>query len=456
MRSRAVVDIAVEVDRATSLTAAQLAAALPQDVDQASLDRRIGDAPKGRFLPVVTLRKAAFDARAGSLRSIAGVSLNRTMLPLAPSNDFARALLGSVGPPTAEQSRSAKRVLAPGELVGQSGLQSRFDEQLAGVPSRSVVTRNAYTDSLKRVLAERGGKQPRALRTTLQVSVQRAAESALGDTEENAAVVAVQPSTGDVLAVANRPSDSTYDRALVGRYPPGSTFKVVSTTALLRAGLDIDATVPCPPTRSVEGKSFRNFEGEAAGAVSFRTDFAQSCNTAFVQLAGRLRPTSLTKVARDFGLGRSASLGVSVADADVPPATGPVAQAAMMIGQDRIVASPLTMAGVAATVAAGRWHAPRVMAGDPREAGPPLPEAQTLRGLMRDVVTSGTGTALAGISGEPAGKSGTAEYGSGDPPPTHAWFIAYRGDVAVAVLVEGGRSGGAIAAPIAARFFEAL
>jgi cell division protein FtsI/penicillin-binding protein 2 len=75
---------------------------------------------------------------------------------------------------------------------------------------------------------------------------------------------------------------------------------------------------------------------------------------------------------------------------------------------------------------------------------------------MRDVVTGGTGTALAGISGQPAGKSGTAEYGSGDPPPTHAWFIAYRNDLAVAVLVEGGSSGGAVAAPIAARFFEAL
>jgi cell division protein FtsI/penicillin-binding protein 2 len=75
---------------------------------------------------------------------------------------------------------------------------------------------------------------------------------------------------------------------------------------------------------------------------------------------------------------------------------------------------------------------------------------------MRRVVTSGTGTALAGVPGEPAGKSGTAEYGTGDPPPTHAWFVAFRGDVAVAVLVEDGRSGGAVAAPLAAAFFRAL
>jgi cell division protein FtsI/penicillin-binding protein 2 len=75
---------------------------------------------------------------------------------------------------------------------------------------------------------------------------------------------------------------------------------------------------------------------------------------------------------------------------------------------------------------------------------------------MRAVVTSGTGEALAGVPGEVRGKSGTAEYGSGDPPPTHAWFVAQRDDVALAVLVEGGRSGGAVAAPLARAFFAAL
>jgi cell division protein FtsI/penicillin-binding protein 2 len=129
-----------------------------------------------------------------------------------------------------------------------------------------------------------------------------------------------------------------------------------------------------------------------------------------------------------------------------------------MIGQDRIVASPLAMAGVAATVADGRWRAPRLVATDKRQSGPALDpgELATLRTLMRSVVTSGTGTALAVVPGEVAGKTGTAEYGGGNPPPTHAWFIAFRGDLAMAVLVEKGRSGGSVAAPIAARFFQAV
>jgi cell division protein FtsI/penicillin-binding protein 2 len=116
------------------------------------------------------------------------------------------------------------------------------------------------------------------------------------------------------------------------------------------------------------------------------------------------------------------------------------------------------MAGVAATVADGRWHVPRLISTDPHSSGPPIAagELTTLRTLMRSVVTSGTGTALAVVPGEVAGKTGTAEFGGGNPPPTHAWFIAFRGDVAVAVLVEKGSSGGAAAAPVAQRFFVAL
>ena len=129
-----------------------------------------------------------------------------------------------------------------------------------------------------------------------------------------------------------------------------------------------------------------------------------------------------------------------------------------MIGQARILASPLAMAGVAGTVAAGRWQQPRLLASDPTDAGaePPGEVVKELRSLMRGVVTSGTGSALSDTSGKVAGKSGTAEHGEGDPPPTHAWFLAMRGDVAIAVLVEGGASGGEVAAPLAAKFFEAF
>jgi cell division protein FtsI/penicillin-binding protein 2 len=108
-------------------------------------------------------------------------------------------------------------------------------------------------------------------------------------------------------------------------------------------------------------------------------------------------------------------------------------------------------------VASGRWHAPRLLNTDPHLTGPALPanDLSTLRSLMRKVVTSGTGSAVASTPGDPACKTGTAEFGGGNPPPTHAWFICFRGDLALAVLVERGVSGGIVAAPIAAKFFEA-
>jgi cell division protein FtsI/penicillin-binding protein 2 len=457
VKPRRVYDVAVETDRVRDPDAfvAQLAELPELQVDAKRLAAAVRDAPRGRFVPVVTLRPAAFERIADRLRAVRGVSINPTTLPLAPTPTYARALIGTVGPATAEQlekdpSRSA------GASIGQSGLQAAHDKALAGSPSRSIVIRDRQDGSVAGTLLRRPGRRARGLRTTLDLDVQAAAEAALGDMKAPAALVAVKPSTGDVLGVANRPATSTYDRALTGLYPPGSTFKVVSTTALLRAGLQTDEPVACPPTLAVDGKAFRNFEGGASGSVPFSRDFAVSCNTAFISLAGRIGDDALPRVARDFGLGRRARPGAPVADSRVPAPRDRVSEAAMMIGQDRIVTSPLAMAGVAATVAAGRWHAPRILASDPRAAGPALPERDTLRTLMRGVVTSGSGEALAGIPGEVIGKSGTAEYGGGDPPPTHAWFIAARDDLAIAVLVEDGRSGGSVAAPIAARFFTAL
>jgi cell division protein FtsI/penicillin-binding protein 2 len=454
---RPVVDIGVQVDavRDPAATAGALARLL--DVDGDALRKRIEAAGKGRFISVITLREPAFERVEGELKAVRGVSLNRATAPLAPSPTFARALLGSVGPVTAEQVERSRGRLADGDVAGQSGLEATFDARLAGTPTRRILIRDRETGEATRTLARRRGTRGRPLRTRLDGDVQAAAELALeGDAE--AALVAVQPSTGDVLAVANRPGDSSYDRALLGRYPPGSTFKVVTTAALLRDGLSPSQTVNCPPTISVEGKSFRNFEGGAAGAVPFARDFEQSCNTAFVSLAPRLGDDDLTRAGRDFGLGEKLTPGVAAPAADVPPPRDAVGKAAMMIGQDRILASPLAMAGVAATVADGRWREPRILATAPRRAGARLGagELSTLRTLMRGVVTGGTGTALAGLPGNPIGKSGTAEFGGGDPPPTHAWFIAARGDLAVAVLVERGDSGGRVAAPIAERFLDAL
>jgi cell division protein FtsI/penicillin-binding protein 2 len=448
--ARQVVRVGIDRAKVTDVdaTATQLAEVLKIDRDKlAAAARRAG--PK-QFVEALTLRTADYQPLAERLHAIQGVQTVDGTAQLAPTRSFARALLGAVAPATAEQVQKAHGAIAAGDDVGQWGLEARFQSRLAGAATRRIVIRGADGEPTATLL-RRAGRKAQSLRTTIDRDVQQAAETALGPRRDKAAVVALQPSTGDILAVANRPTDQTFDRAIDGRYPPGSTFKVISTAALLRDGLKTSEIVECPRTITIGGKQFKNFEGEAAGAVPFSTDFAQSCNTAFVSLAKRLPADALARTARDFGLGRTRA-------SQVPPGTDSVERAAAMIGQARIVATPLAMAGVAATVADGRWHAPRLLSTDPHSSGPPIAtdELTTLRTLMRSVVTSGTGTALAVVPGEVAGKTGTAEFGGGNPPPTHAWFIAFRGDVAVAVLVEKGSSGGAVAAPVAQRFFVAL
>jgi cell division protein FtsI/penicillin-binding protein 2 len=449
--ARRVVRIGIDRAAVTDIdaTATALADAI-DDVDAAALARAARRAGPKQFVEAVTVRASDYAPLAQRVEAIQGAQVVQGTAQLAPSRSFARALLGAVAPATAEQIQRSKGKVGVGDDVGQWGLEARYQDQLAGTPARRIVVRSR-TGAPVATLLRRPGRKGRELRTTLDRQVQQAAETALGPTKAKSALVAVQPSTGDVLAVANRPTESAYDRAIDGRYAPGSTFKVVTTAALLRAGVKTSDTVACPKTITVGGKAFKNFEGEAVGAVPFARDFAQSCNTAFVSLSKRLTPGALTRTARDFGLGRTAASAV-------PAGRDAVERAASMIGQDRIVASPLAMAGVAATVADGRWRSPRIVSTDLPRSGPALDDGEraVLRELMRSVVTSGTGTALAAVPGEVAGKTGTAEYGSGDPPPTHAWFIALRGDLAIAVLVEKGRSGGSVAAPIAARFFQAL
>jgi cell division protein FtsI/penicillin-binding protein 2 len=426
--------------------------------DAETFAESVAAAEPDNFVPAITLRQEEFDAIEQELKAIPGTEFGQRELPLAPTRDFARAVLGTVGPVTEEQLEESEGELEIGDEVGQSGLQAEFEEQLAGTPTREVVIRDEEGEPVETLHAV-GGEAGEPLETTLDLTVQSAAEKALGDIEGNAALVAVEPATGAILAAANRPTEDGFNRAFAGQYPPGSTFKVITTTALFGAGLDPEETVDCPETINVGGRQFVNFEGSAAGAVPFSTDFAQSCNTAFVSLTDMLEPDSLKETAETyFGFGERYGLPLESFSGQVPRGRDEAEEAAAMIGQARILASPLTMAEVAATVQSGVWHRPRLLTDDPEEEGEPLPAeaAETLRILMRSVVTSGTGTALALVPGEPIGKSGTAEYGSGDPPPTHAWFIAAREDVAVAVIVEDATSGGEVAAPIVADFLTRL
>ncbi|NHA69959.1 penicillin-binding transpeptidase domain-containing protein [Phycicoccus flavus] len=409
-------------------------------------------------IPVITYRAADYEARRARLDAITGVLATKGTQPLGPTRAFGQPLLGTVGEVTAEMVQESDGRYLPGDVAGRSGLQAQYDEQLGGTPGESVVSSAGPT--LFTTRPEAGTD----VRTTLDPRVQKAAESALADADlaVPGALVAVDVPSGQVLAVANSPS-SGFDRALTGHYPPGSTFKVASTYAYLTKDVTTpDAVVPCPTTTTVDGRSFHNYAGESIpGRVPFSQDFAHSCNTAFISLSQELATTDLRDAATALGIGAGwgDTLGVDGAfDGSIPETRKGTDQAAAVIGQGRDEVSPLSLAVMSASIARGTYVPPVLVRGGD---GGPRPSALDgravgqIRSMMSDVVTSGTATVMRSTPGGPVrGKTGTADHGVDEEPYT--WFTGYQGDVAFAVLVEEGTSGGETAAPVAKDFLTAL
>ncbi|HEX2499208.1 MAG TPA: penicillin-binding transpeptidase domain-containing protein [Actinomycetes bacterium] len=461
MTERPVVTIGIWPAKLTDPDAAYQVIGETLDVDVDRLRDRVGKADPDAFVEVITLREAAYRDVRAQLRDVPGLVFDEGVRTLAPTREFARALLGTVAPATEETLRQAGPLASPADLVGGSGLQLQFEKRLAGSPGGRVLLLDRESDRRIKELHVFSPVPGEPVTVTIDRDMQEAAERALAGISEPAALVAIRPSTGAVLAVANRPGDNAYDRALVGQYPPGSTFKVVTTAALLTDGLRPTDQVTCPRRIEVSGKSFENQDEFALGTVPFRVDFARSCNTAFVSLADRVAGSPLVRAGDGFGLGATWQVGVASYTGSVPDTTDPVDSAAAVIGQGDVLVSPLAMASVAATVSAGQFHQPALLI-DPAPASAFRPAVQLdggaladLRALMRAVVTEGSGSALRDLPGNPAAKTGTAEFEQDGEIGMHAWMIGFRGDVAFAVLIEGGGSGGRDAGPIAARFLEA-
>jgi cell division protein FtsI/penicillin-binding protein 2 len=412
-------------------------------------------------IPVITYRQSDYDDREAELESIAGAFVTETTQPLASTRTFGQPLLGSFGEVTKEVVDASEGRYVAGDRAGLSGLQRQYDATLAGRPGISVVTDDDAT------LFEQSPTDGSDVETTLDQTVQAAAEEALddADTSEPSALVAVDVPSGEVLAVANSPT-SGFDRAVTGRYPPASTFKVATSYAYLTGGITTpNAVVPCPKTATVDGREFRNYEGESIpGDPTFAEDFAKSCNTAFVGLSPQLGGDDLQTAARALGLGADWADGLGVEGAfagSIPTNTGGTDTAAAAIGQGRDEASPLSLAVMVGSIGRGNYVAPVLVRTEQTPSPRPAPldgrVVQQIRSMMAAVVASGSATALRDTPGGPVrGKTGTAEHGDDPTADPYVWFVGYQGDVAFAVLVEGGKSGGTVAAPVAKDFLTAL
>ncbi|MFY1672936.1 penicillin-binding transpeptidase domain-containing protein [Plantactinospora sp. WMMB334] len=434
-------------------------------IDLTDLPGRMREAKPDAFVEVVTLRRDAYLQVKPRIHPLEGTKFREEQRELAPTRDFARALLGSVDPVQADDMTANPGLFEEGDLVGHGGLQGRYDRQLRGGTGLSVIIASKRPDGTVTPsgteLFRREPEPGVPLKTTLDVPTQNAADDALRGTRQRSALVAVRVSDGAVLAAAN--GGTAENLAFTAQVPPGSTFKMVSTLGLLDAGaVTLDGPVACDRTFTVDGRSFKNSDNFALGTVPFRTDFARSCNTAFAALAPKLGPDGLANAGRSLGLEAEWKLGLDAFSGKVSAGGPPAERAAAAFGQGTTLVSPVAMAAATAGVARGQWQQPKLVLepspGEPAPAGPQLKAAsvEPLRTMMREVVTKGTGTALADVPGGPVhGKTGTAEYDD-NPAHTHAWFVGWQGDVAFAVFVEKGGSSTATAVPIAEKFLRGL
>ena len=437
--------------------------------------KKVAAAGSSAFVPAIVLRMDSPDLPRGSKirQSQERSPSERDRCSLQPMSSPG-PIIGIVGEATKENIDESGGAVVAGDQVGLTGLQKRYDAQMRGTPGVQVRLAAAKPDDSSAspsptpsptaeaepvVLFEVKPVPGKPLTTTLNIGLQKLAEKTLANTKPAGALVAIRPSTGAIVAAANGQGNRGQSLATLGRAAPGSTFKVVSALALLRAGLTPQSSIKCSPTVTVDGRKFSNYSDyprNHMGTITFRTALAQSCNTAFIGQRGKLEESSLSEAAGSLGFGIDYDVGFPSFFGSVPDDPTATGRAAAMIGQGKVEAAPMAMAAVVASVVARETVIPHLL--DSQQAtskGKPLTdqEARQLRKMMRAVVTEGSGRVLGSLPGPAVlAKTGTAEYGTSKPLKTHAWMLAAQGDLAVAVFVNDGKSGSSTAGPLLRTF----
>lgn len=500
---RPVVNVGIDKPKLGSADPAASATKLAQlvGVDPAAYTQQVQAAGPAAFVTAITLRQDGRTITDEQIAQIPGASSIADLLPLAPTRTFARALLGTAAEANAEQIEKSGGTLKAGDTTGTGGLQQQYDAQLRGTDGIQVYAekaglsadeKQALPNKGRRILFQADMKPGTPVKTTLDPRLQQLAEDVLAEVGPASAIVALRPSSGAVLAAASGPGSNGYNAALLGQYAPGSTFKMVDSLAMIRNGLTPDSKVECTPTLTVDGRTFKNAEGypeSSLGSVTLRDAFAHSCNTAFIAARDTVSQAQLESAATSLGVAVEApGLGAAAFLGSVPGEAEGTEHAASMIGQGKVLLSPLAAAVMAGSVAKGSPVSPVLVLNAEANSGTAAPEgsgtptadgtssssstapapakaaekpvtaaeAAALADMMRAVVTSGHAGFLASVPGEPVGaKTGTAEFGNENPPKTHAWIVAVHGDLAVAVFVEEGGLGATTSGPLLKNFLVA-
>jgi penicillin-binding protein 2 len=493
---------AENVDRVVSRLAATLG------IGEATIRERL--ARRQPYRPVVVKTDATLeDVVALEARRLELPEVSVEVVPLRsyPLASAAAHALGRVGEISERQLQLGEyKGLAPGALVGQAGLELRYNRELMGQDGYRRVIVNSR--GLEVAEAERRAPNDGPnLKLTLDASLQAAMEAAFEGRSGSA--VALDPETGEILAMtstpaydpnqfttgiepaewaslASDPDTPLMNRVIQGSYAPGSTFKVIAATAALEEGvITPETTFYCPGQLSVYNTVFRCATPGGHGVVDLRHAIARSCNVYFYNVGIRLEIARLAKWAKLMGLGSPTGVDLPHEASGLMPSpewklrvlktpwyAGETVSVA--IGQGQVSATPLQMARVAAFIANGgrlvQPHFVRQPAGE--SAAPSLVHPETIAVVkegMRMVVAEGTGWRARLSAVEVCGKTGSAQVvahsrlertpGEHELLP-HGWFIAFapadHPRIALAVLVEHGGSGGEAAAPVARRILASF
>jgi cell division protein FtsI/penicillin-binding protein 2 len=395
----------------------------------------------------------------------------------SPLGASALAIAGALGSPSRKQDTAQYALGSPkGTLVGTSGLELAFNERLTGQPSGELFAMSEEAE--KRTLATGEPVDGEDVKTTIDPDVQTAAVTALGD--QFGGVAVIDAKTGDVRGVAGL--------AFSAPQPPGSTFKIITATAALDAGVvELDDEFPVETSNTTIGREISNAHDAPCGGT-FVQSFAMSCNTVFAPLGVEVGTEKMVEMAEAFGFNSEPTLAspevmesLSLLPSTLGEIESDVALGVTSIGQGEVLATPLEMASVAQTIANEGVRLPTSIVKNPelRPTAEPVevtsPEtAQKVENLMLEVVRSGTGIAAQIPGIDVAGKTGTAELGpaalepgqvlgEGEEPPQeeNAWFSSYapadKPELAIAVmLVNTPGGGGTVAAPIARSIYESV
>ncbi|MEU9174862.1 penicillin-binding transpeptidase domain-containing protein [Streptomyces sp. NPDC048420] len=340
-------------------------------------------------------------------------------------------------------------------------LREKYGSMVGGTPGIELVIKHPDQTPDTSLLTLSEGKAGE-LQTTISATAQGAAEKAV-KLYGQSSVVAVKPSTGEVLAVANNRTDA-FNAAFEGTKAPGSTMKIITAAMLIDNGVtSMNGPAPCPDSAVWQGQTFKNLTGmQPNEGATLSNSFMRSCNTAFIKLIDEkpLTDESLTLEAQNrFGIGEDWKTGIVSFDGKVPPVSGPD-RAAGAIGQGQVQMNPLNMASVTATAITGDFRQPYLVPPklDDRELatakGLPYDTASQLKQMMRLTATQGTAAkAMAGLGGDIGAKTGSAEVDG--QAVSNSWFTGFRNDMAAAAMTEEGGHGGDAAGPIVAAVLRA-